>query len=245
MGELINYGVNQFRRKDLSNSMSAGKESGDINVYDDQDDIGDVPVKVLMCGDSGSGKSSLLLRLCDGRFSSGLMSTIGLDFKKRVISADGFSVPLQIWDAAGQERFRTIVASYFRGAQAVMFCFDITNADSFNHVRGWLNQADSYADEHIPRVLVGCKLDLAEQAAPPGRAVTIAAAKALAADCKMHSYVETSAKTGTGVDLAFTDLARAVVRKRAKQLRQSSGKTNAHLSHPNSAQKDDTGCCKI
>ena len=91
--------------------------------------------KLLLIGDSGVGKSCLLLRFADDTYTESYISTIGVDFKIRTIQLDGKTIKLQIWDTAGQERFRTITSSYYRGAHGIIVVYDTTDSDSFEHVR--------------------------------------------------------------------------------------------------------------
>ncbi|KAK0832473.1 ras GTPase, partial [Friedmanniomyces endolithicus] len=91
--------------------------------------------KLLLIGDSGVGKSCLLLRFADDTYTESYISTIGVDFKIRTIELDGKTVKLQIWDTAGQERFRTITSSYYRGAHGICVVYDVTDMDSFNNVK--------------------------------------------------------------------------------------------------------------
>ncbi|XP_048491757.1 GTP-binding protein YPTM2 isoform X2 [Beta vulgaris subsp. vulgaris] len=116
--------------------------------------------KLLLIGDSGVGKSCLLLRFADDSYLDSYISTIGVDFKIRTVDQDGKTIKLQIWDTAGQERFRTITSSYYRGAHGIIVVYDITDQESFNNVKQWLSEIDRYASNNVNKLLVGNKSDL-------------------------------------------------------------------------------------
>jgi len=157
--------------------------------------------KLLLIGDSGVGKSCLLLRFADDTYTESYISTIGVDFKIRTVELDGKTIKLQIWDTAGQERFRTITSSYYRGAHGIIIVYDITDVESFNNVRQWLFEIDRFASEHVNKLLVGNKSDLENK-----RAVTTASAKEFAEGLDIP-FLETSAKNSTNVEEAFLTMA--------------------------------------
>ncbi|BHF72348.1 hypothetical protein SprV_0401541200 [Sparganum proliferum] len=142
--------------------------------------------KLLLIGDSGVGKSCLLLRFADDTYTETYISTIGVDF---------------IWDTAGQERFRTITSSYYRGAHGIILVYDITDAESFSNVTMWLSEVERYASASVSRLLVGNKADLSSK-----RAVQFSDAKAFA-DRLGFPFLETSAKNATDVEKAFRTMA--------------------------------------
>ena len=100
----------------------------------------DMQLKLLLLGDSAVGKTCLLMRFTDDKFSSQFISTVGVDFKSKIVELEGQRVKLQCWDTAGQERFRTISLSFLRGAQGIALVFDMTDRRSFDHVRDWQKQ---------------------------------------------------------------------------------------------------------
>lgn len=157
--------------------------------------------KLLLIGDSGVGKSCLLLRFADDTYTESYISTIGVDFKIRTVDLDGKVCKLQIWDTAGQERFRTITSSYYRGAHGIIIVYDVTDQESFNNVRTWLYEIDRYASESVNKLLVGNKVDLVEK-----RAVETDTAKQFA-DSLEIPFLETSAKNSHNVEQAFLCMA--------------------------------------
>jgi Ras-related protein Rab-1A len=120
--------------------------------------------KIVITGNSAVGKSSLLFRFCDDTFRDMYLSTIGVDFRFRSLEVEGVGVKLQIWDTAGQERFRTITSSYYKGAQGIAIVFDLTNLKSFEDIgKYWLREVKNFGDPDIIMMLIGSKLDLADE----------------------------------------------------------------------------------
>ena len=116
--------------------------------------------KILLIGDSGVGKSCLLLKYTDGIYADSYISTIGVDFKIKTEAIDGKTIKLQIWDTAGQERFRTITTAYYRGAMGILLVYDVSDEQSFTNVRNWMRQIDQNAAENVTRILIGNKCDV-------------------------------------------------------------------------------------
>eukprot|EP01083_Nonionella_stella_P109907 321089_1 len=119
--------------------------------------------KLVLIGDSGVGKSCLLLRFADDSFTDSYISTIGVDFRFRTVNIDMKTVKLQIWDTAGQERFRTITSAYYRGAHGIIIVYDITDKESFDNIREWLFEVSRFAADDVSMLLVGNKSDLSEK----------------------------------------------------------------------------------
>ncbi|KAG6820560.1 hypothetical protein H0H93_015080 [Arthromyces matolae] len=160
--------------------------------------------KLLLIGDSGVGKSCLLLRFADDTYTESYISTIGVDFKIRTIELEGKTVKLQIWDTAGQERFRTITSSYYRGAHGIIVVYDVTDNETFTNVKQWLQEIDRYASEGVNKLLVGNKSDLTGK-----KVVEYSVAKEFA-DQLGIPFLETSAKNATNVEQAFLTMAKQI-----------------------------------
>ncbi|KAG2598425.1 hypothetical protein PVAP13_5KG366500 [Panicum virgatum] len=193
--------------------------------------------KLLLIGDSGVGKSCLLLRFADDSYLESYISTIGVDFKIRTVEQDGKTIKLQIWDTAGQERFRTITSSYYRGAHGIIVVYDVTDQESFNNVKQWLNEIDRYASENVNKLLVGNKCDLAES-----RAVSYEAGKALADEIGIP-FLETSAKDATNVEKAFMTMAGEIKNRMASQPAASGASRPATVQMRGQPVAQQSSCC--
>ncbi|CCD16567.1 unnamed protein product [Trypanosoma congolense IL3000] len=199
--------------------------------------------KLLLIGDSGVGKSCLLLRFADDSYTESYISTIGVDFKIRTLNLDGKVIKLQIWDTAGQERFRTITSSYYRGAHGIIIVYDTTDMESFNNVKSWLSEIDKFASESVNKLLVGNKCDLVTK-----KAVDTQMAQEFA-DSLGIPFLETSAKEAANVEKAFVEMAKNIKKRVAAQGASSGGAGSARpvltgASRPaNNTASQRGGCC--
>ncbi|OTA92322.1 hypothetical protein M434DRAFT_396565 [Hypoxylon sp. CO27-5] len=167
-------------------------------------------LKVLIIGPSGAGKSALLLRYCDDQFDpESTTATIGIDFKMKKLAVRGKAYRLNIFDTAGQERFRTLSTSYYRGAHGVILVYDITSRKSFLGMDKWVDEARSNASPDAVLYLVGSKLD---KAAAGGRAVSYEEGKAFA-ESHGAGFCEVSSKTRENVRKPFVDVVDQIVQK--------------------------------
>ncbi|XP_012503037.1 PREDICTED: ras-related protein Rab-26 [Propithecus coquereli] len=174
-------------------------------------DFYDVAFKVMLVGDSGVGKTCLLVRFKDGAFLAGtFISTVGIDFRNKVLDVDGVKVKLQIWDTAGQERFRSVTHAYYRDAHALLLLYDVTSKASFDNVQAWLTEIQEYAQHNVVLMLLGNKVDSAHE-----HVVKREDGEKLAKEYGLP-FMETSAKTGLNVDLAFTGIARELKQRSMK-----------------------------
>lgn len=156
----------------------------------------------MIVGNSGVGKSCLLLRFSDDAYCESHVSTIGVDFKIKTLHLPPHTLKLQIWDTAGQDRFRSITSSYYRGAHGVLVVFDVGDRGSFEDCKAWLMEVERWSGERVQRLLIGNKADLA----PGQRQVGVEEAEAWA-QSQGIGYLETSAKACINVGEAFTTLA--------------------------------------
>merc|ERR1712072_1317042 len=152
--------------------------------------------KYIIIGDTGVGKSCLLLQFTDRRFQPVHDLTIGVEFGARMINIEGKQIKLQIWDTAGQEAFRSITRSYYRGASGALLVYDISRRDTFAHLTRWLEEARQNANANMVIMLIGNKCDMEH------REVSFEEGAEFARE---HGLIfrETSAKTAQNVEEAF------------------------------------------
>merc|ERR1712125_190945 len=161
--------------------------------------------KYIIIGDTGVGKSCLLLQFTDKRFQPVHDLTIGVEFGARMVTIDNKHIKLQIWDTAGQESFRSITRSYYRGAAGALLVYDITRRDTFKHLSRWLDEARQHSQSNMVIMLIGNKNDLEHR-----RAVSYEEGKAFAAEHGLI-FMETSAKTAYNVEEAFINTAKKIL----------------------------------
>ncbi|KAH8281317.1 hypothetical protein KR018_009153, partial [Drosophila ironensis] len=160
--------------------------------------------KILVLGDSGVGKSCLLTRFSDGRFSGTHHATVGVDFKMVTVELAGSPVKLQFWDTAGEERYRALLTAYFRGTHGVLLVYDTTSMASFRSLERWLAEINRHCREQVSVHLVGTKCDELHN-----RVVSVAMGARYATDHGL-GFREGSAKSGINVDDIFMSLALAM-----------------------------------
>ncbi|KAL5284741.1 RAB1A family protein [Megaselia abdita] len=193
--------------------------------------------KLLLIGDSGVGKSCLLLRFADDTYTESYISTIGVDFKIRTIELDAKTIKLQIWDTAGQERFRTITSSYYRGAHGIIVVYDCTDQESFNNVKQWLEEIERYACENVNKLLVGNKCDLTTK-----KVVEHTVASEYANQLGIP-FLETSAKNATNVEQAFMTMAAEIKNRVGPPSSSTDTKTNVKIDSGRAVNEPKSGCC--
>ncbi|KAH9418797.1 hypothetical protein DERP_004123 [Dermatophagoides pteronyssinus] len=164
--------------------------------------------KILLLGDSNVGKTCIVQRFCDDSFIDGYISTIGIDFKQKMIKLDDDNddgdenlIKLQLWDTAGQERFRALTTAYYRGAMGIIVVYDVTNLESFQHVQYWFKNIDENASPQVIKILVANKCDLDQNY----QIVDHEQAKQLAKRLDVPFY-ECSCKNNLNIQNLFFDL---------------------------------------
>jgi len=211
----------------------------------------DYVMKFVVVGDSSTGKSSLLVQLTDKRFLGQSDPTIGVEFGASIISLpNGKAIKAQVWDTAGQESFRSITRSYYRGAAGALLVFDTTYRKSFLNLSQWLEDLKSYGDPDLTVVVVGNKSDLCQSTSdnPDGtaslsRQVTHEEALSWAEERGLE-YIETSAKTGDNVEEAFAKIARKIYESGRLDLQNRLNQQRPGASFPlPSSTTDRKQCC--
>jgi small GTP-binding protein len=167
----------------------------------------DAIFKVIIFGDAGSGKTTLMKRYMTNMFISDTQMTIGVDFEIKTIPFDGKTIKLQIWDFGGEERFRFLLPRYIRGAGGGIFMYDITNYSSLIHVDDWLSVVEEVG-ERFPIILVGGKADL-----EVNRQVSKKEGVEMAQTRNLNQVIECSSKTGENVELIFNTITKLMINR--------------------------------
>ena len=176
--------------------------------------------KILLLGDSTVGKTCFLLRYTDDTFLDLHMATIGLDYRlKTMILDDQKMVKVQLWDTAGQDKFRAITRNYYKGARGIILIYDVTNIKSYENIKKWINEIKDEISDKVTIILIGNKIDNVVQ-----RKITKEQGEKLASDYNV-AFFETSAKTGEGINESVLYLVKKImetdpeVKSRGKNLK--------------------------
>ena len=166
----------------------------------------DAKYKILILGDSTVGKTCFLTRYTDNTFQEEYLASIGMDYKiKSYEKEDGNSIKLYIWDTAGQDRFRSITRNYYKGADGIILIYDITNEESFNNVKNWINSIKEEAPDKVVIILVGNKVDDEEN-----RKIKKENGEKISQEFKLP-FFECSAKADINVNSAFEALIKKLI----------------------------------
>ncbi len=166
----------------------------------------DEKVKLMIIGDSSVGKSSLLKKYCKNEFSNSYITTVGIDFQVKILTINNIKIKIQIWDTAGEERYRVVAKNYFNTSDGFIIMYDITNRESFDSVSNWVEQIKESTPNYKKSVIFGNKSDLNKL-----RDVQINEGKELA---KKHDFkfFETSAKDGSNLNEGIESLVKDVLK---------------------------------
>lgn len=199
---------------------------------------GDPTAKILIIGDSGVGKSCMMIRFSDNIYPENASTTVGIDYKAKKIKIDDVELKLTLWDTAGQEKYRALATSFYKNAMGIMVVFDLTNKISFENVRNWMRQIKKNADENVCKILIGNKLDAQYE-----RVVNLNEIEDLARELGVQ-YFEVSAKTGQNVTTAFMQLSRDIKNKYFANLKTvTEQKQNITLKKDNEHDRMNKGKC--
>ena len=209
--------------------------------------------KIVFLGDQSVGKTSIINRFIYDTFEDVYQATIGIDFLSKPVYVDDKTIRLQLWDTAGQERFKSLIPSYVKDSSVAVICYDITNSDTFNSVKTWVENARSMRGEEVILFIAGNKSDLADQ-----RQVSEEEGENLASELGA-TFFETSAKSGENVKALFDDLAKKLIgsdtnevddiQKKGLKLKHVDVDDGAHEdpnapgTDGNKKKKDKKGCC--
>lgn len=209
------YSEPGFHRTNYSSDNLSGNSAGDIDKFELLSHEAPTPkpperiFKVIIVGNSGVGKSSYLYRFCDGIFYPHLRATVGIDFRTRNVRFENVVYTIQLWDTAGQEKYRSIIRSYFRKVDGVILMYDVTEAESYHDLKSWLNLImDSTNDTQVPIMFVGNKIDLREAENNTRKSfVTVEMGQRLAST-NNALFIETSVATQYNIEEAIHLLVR-------------------------------------
>ena len=168
----------------------------------------DKKCQLLIIGDSTVGKTSILTRYTTREFNQNYLATVGFDFFKKDEVFNGETIRIKIWDTAGQERYKALTQGYFRNAEGIMIVFDVSNLDTFENLKYWIESIKTHINiekDHIPTIIIGNKIDIFE------REVSREDGEKFAKK-QNFEYIETSAKSGKGIDECIRFLIKKVLK---------------------------------
>lgn len=199
--------------------------------------------RVIIVGNTGVGKSCLLMRFSEDKFNENHDVTIGVEFGTRNLKIDNQLIKLQIWDTAGQESFRSITRSFYRRADGVLLVYDVTNRTTFEDCSHWMSEIKQHGNEDVIIFLVGNQIDLISAGEPAQ--VTVNDAQGFVAQHGLSGFIETSAKSGKNVEEAFREFCKVLVGKwKERQDSEPAPKAQVvNLKDGKKEQKKGKKCC--
>ena len=198
--------------------------------------------QILIIGDSSVGKTSILTRYTNGTFKEEYLATVGLDYYSKDEIFNNKTINVKLWDTAGQERYKSLTQSYFKNAEGVIVAYDITNTESFDNLKFWINSIKTDMENKnvfIPVIIIGNKTDMEES-----REIMTEDAEKFAEENK-YKYFETSAKTGEGVDKAIRDLINQILNQSDNDDQKEFRKDSVQIKErpEEKSEKKKKGCC--
>lgn len=195
----------------------------------------DYSLKIVVVGDSGVGKTCLLIRFIRDLWEDDSQPTLGVEFMTKILQTEKHRIQLQLWDTAGQELFRSVTRGYYRGSAGALLTFDLTNRDTFDNIGRWLQDIKDVARADVVTILLGNKSDLSDK-----RQVSYDEAKLFAQTHGMQ-YFETSAKTGDGINEAINACV-AVIEQNVEDGSYEVAQ-NENIDFAQEEPKKESGCC--
>ena len=165
-------------------------------------------LKLILIGDSNVGKTTILLNYIQNDFNEFMNPTLGLENRVKIVDIQGFKAKVQIWDTAGQEKFNALTQQFFRNTDGILLIFDLTDKNSFNNIKKWLNDVKANSDHSIKKILIGNKSDMKDQICVTKNMIDNFCNE------KELKYMEVSAKNNENVSNAFETLINEIIGNR-------------------------------
>ena len=191
---------------------------------------------LLIIGDAVVGKTSILRRFAQDKFSSDYIATIGIDFFIKDVIINERKIHVKIWDTAGQERYKSLTQGFFKNAQGLIIVYDVSSQDSFENLKFWIKSIHTNVidSENIPVIILGNKIDIIERVVDKEKAEEYAKSS-------NYKYFEVSAKTGEGIDNSMKYLIQKVIEVLDKK--EEAEKKNIEIQFSKNKGKDSNNCC--
>ena len=198
-----------------------------------------ISFKILILGDQSVGKTSFIIRYCDNIFYDEMISTIGIDVIKKSIEIHNKNIIIKIFDTAGQERFKSISKNYFKSSDGILLLYDVSNLESFNSIKGWINNIEESLNlSEIGFVVVANKVDIPEDE----RQVSDLMKKDLEKSLNIK-IIEASAKDNKNVEECFMMLVNKIYENRYELDSKDNNKKKDNLVIKNNDKQNQKGCC--
>ena len=192
-----------------------------------------INLNILLVGDANVGKTSILLKYTENFFPNQYQATIGVEYKMKIIKLNNMNIKLQIWDTAGQERYKSIAKNFFHSANGVFLVFDITDKKSFENLNKWIEDVKENSPKDCKYIIIGNKSDLSDQ-----RTISTFEIDNFVKE-KKSSYFEVSAKNDEGLNEAFINLSKEIIKdKNQEEIYQIYGHKNSIIIEGNNKK-----CC--